>query len=141
MKKIFPTDKKTNFLVADDVRQEVSGKAIIIGYYAGAGIVFSYSDDIKISEKQPFALPSLCFLWVFTDGEGNFNATVSIKNPDGDVSQILSETVTKNYDGAANLLIKIAPFVIHVFGEFECCVDLGEGHQYKRKFRIINNPT
>ena len=137
MKKIFPTDKKTNFLVADDVRQEASGKGIIIGYYSDSGIVFS-SDDMKISKEQPVALPSLCFLWVFTDGSGEFNATVSTTDQDGNNNEITSQIMKKKSDGAANLLIKISPFIIHVFGEFECCVDLGEGHQYKRKFRIIN---
>lgn len=138
MKKIFPTDKKINFLVADDVRQEVSGKAIIIGYYSDSGIVFSYSDDMKISKEQPVVLPSLCFLWVFTDGEGNFDATVSITAPDGNITEVQSQSMKKNPEGAANLLIKMTPFLIHVFGGFECCVDLGDGHQYKRKFRIIN---
>lgn len=138
MKKIFPTDKKINFLVADDVRQEISGKAIIVGYYSGSSITFSHAKDFEISENQPLLFPSLCLLWVFTDGSGDFNASATIKYPDGNITEVLSQTMKKNPDGAANLLIRMTPFVIIAFGEFECCVDLGEGHKYKRKFRIIN---
>jgi len=138
MKKIFPTDKKTNFLVADDVRQEASGKAIIIGYYSGENVVFSLSKDIEINEQHPMAYPSLCFLWVFTDGEGEFSINTSITYPDGSIHNALTKTINKKRDGAANLLIKLSPFVTHIFGEFECCVNLGDGHQYKRKFYILN---
>jgi hypothetical protein len=138
MKKKFPTDKKTNFLIADDIRQEVSGKAIIIGYCAGETIALSFPKDIVVNKNNPVLFATFCFLWVFTDGEGEFEASITINYPDGSIKETPPLPLTKNTDGAANLLIKFSPFEVYGFGEFECCVDLGEGHLYKRKFHIIN---
>ncbi len=138
MKKIFPTDKKINFLVADDVRREVSGKAIIIGYYSDGSIISSYPETPKISKNQPMVFPSFCFLWVFTDGEGDFDVTASIKYPDGTIIEVISQTMNKKRGEAQNLLVRMSPFLTHIFGEFECIVNLDDNHQYTRKFRIIH---
>jgi len=137
MKKKFPTDKKIHFLIADDIRQEISGKAIIIGYYSGESVAFSVPEKMMVNEFNPLAYPALCFLWVFTDGEGEFDAKVSITHPDGVIAFSQNLKLQKNPDGAANLLIRTSPFIINTFGEFECIVDLGEGHKYIRKFSII----
>ncbi|MEQ1706402.1 MAG: hypothetical protein ABL867_10605 [Rickettsiales bacterium] len=135
MKKIFPTDKRTNFLVADDVRQEISNKAIIIGYYSDNRIKF-LDNNMEISKIQPLMLPSLNLLWVFTDGKGDFDMKAYIKDPNGVLTEIMSRKMNKNTDGATNLLLKMTPFIFHAFGEFESVIDLGEGHKYKRKFMI-----
>jgi hypothetical protein len=138
MKKIFPTDKLSKLLIADDVRQEISGKGIIIGYYPDDTIAFPYQGQ-SISKELPLLIQNLCLLWVFTDGQGDFIATLSVKDPHGNITEIGTQNVQKNPDGAANFIVKLSPFMVTGFGEYNCQLDFGEGHIYKRKFKVINN--
>lgn len=93
---------------------------------------------MEMRGNQTILLPSLSLFWVFTDGVGEFNMKAYIKDPSGVSTEIMSQKMNIKADGASNLLLKMAPFTTNAFGEFECLVDLGEGHKYKRKFRITN---
>lgn len=75
----YPTRKNTNFILAEEVRPEASKKLILLGVYSG-GFIRVYK---KPTDREPANL-RLSFLFMFRDGEGEFNTKVQIMDPDGE---------------------------------------------------------
>jgi hypothetical protein len=75
MPKKFPS-KHYLFLVADAVRQEANLKVSILGVFPAG--------DIRVAAGTPFPVTfPLAFWFVFVDGEGDFEAKVTVRDPSG----------------------------------------------------------
>lgn len=132
-----PTDNKVKLLIAEDAAAEPAGKLNIDGYYAGDTIVVN-SASLGAEVKQ-FALPSLFFIWVFPDGEGEFMSSTVVKSPNGAILFETLQTFSKKPDAEAVLMIDASPFATDTFGTFKCIVDLNRQQQYEREFRIVKS--
>lgn len=110
MKK-FPSDNGLIFLVCDDFRQENGGKTTLLGVYGNTLVAEKGKEN---GNEEEFAIPSLAFYTAFSDGEGEFTASIQVKGPDGtlllppDTKQIVS----KKSDGWLTLAFKMMPFRI-----------------------------
>jgi hypothetical protein len=67
----------SEFLVCDDIRQEVGNKVSLIGVYAGGSVVLS------AGTTAPQLIPSLCFFARFTNGDGQYTVLTSLIDPSG----------------------------------------------------------
>jgi len=132
----YPSDETTKLVIADDVRQEQGGKVTILGIYSGSVINVSLTMPSINSINLAPALPSLAFLWWFADGEGHFNMTASVTDPNGTIMFNLPNTnVQKNPDGDMNIMMKVAPFPL-IAGEYKCSITLDQ-QEYRRSFKIV----
>ncbi len=106
-----------NFLVADNVRQESTGKVTIIGAFSAGQIILTGKPVFPVS------LP-LAFFVVFKDGEGIFDAKIRITDPNqktiGDAISL--GLLTKNPQQAMQLLINFP--MIPLIGEGEYKVEI-----------------
>ncbi|MDD5384154.1 MAG: hypothetical protein PHG89_04660 [Gallionella sp.] len=128
--KTFPTDAKVVFLLCEDFRAELGGKASLLGAFLGG--------DIVIQEKKVkgLALPSLAFIFMFNDGSGSFDSKFEILSPDD--KPIIPDSGTtsaiKKPDASMNIISKVAPFPAEE-GTYKVHVQLDD-KLYKREFKI-----
>lgn len=129
---VVPSDAKTLFLVADDIRIETGGKLTILGLFA-AGQILLHTPIL------PIALQSLAFCMMFTDGEGKFSSTAKFLDPSGkDIVPPITAVLVKEPTKTATQILKLVPFSIASFGEYKCIVTLDQT-AFQRSFFI--NPA
>lgn len=79
MARKYPTRKNVTFILAEDVRAEANKKLMLAGVYNSAYIrVFT-----KPTDERPANL-HIMFLFMFRDGEGEFETRIAIIDPDGE---------------------------------------------------------
>jgi hypothetical protein len=133
MTKTPPSREKTVFLLCEDIRQELGGKFSLLGLVA--------NNDISVDELPPnvgeggAAIPSLTILFLFRDGEGEFNAKVGVIGPDN--KELVPEngtTMKKGPKETMNVGFKITPFKVMV-GKYRAYVLL-DNERYEEEFVI-----
>jgi hypothetical protein len=129
-----PSDSKTLFLVCDSARQEVGGKATLIGFFG--------SEEVWIAKGTPLPVGfPVSFVFVFRDGEGSFSATVELLSPSkvqiGGVQTM--PTVIKESRKSATVMINIPMFVFTELGTYTVILSL-DGTRYTRTLTIGYEP-
>lgn len=134
MTKKLPTHEKAVFLLCEDVRQEGSGKFSLLGMIPANNITTeTRPEDAGKDGLQ--VLPSLTFVFIFRDGEGEFAMRVGVIAPDGkELAPSESRTQTKAADEALNSIFKLAPFVVNS-GKYRAYVLL-DSERYEYEFVI-----
>jgi hypothetical protein len=126
-----PSDGKTRLIIADDVRKEFGGKITILGAFPGPSISVGMVPGV-----QP-VIDSLCFLWWFTDGQGQFTSEMFVQDPNGiEIIRMPPASVIKNADGDMNFVIKMTPFPI-VFGTYRIGITL-DAQLYERRIKFVS---
>lgn len=102
-------------IFCDDIREESSGKLIIIGLYA---------KDIVLGSPMPVTLPKLCFLTRLTGGSGEFEVAHSLKTPEGKelLSDMTPGKIQASPEGMGNLVVNVAPFLAEKEGRYKYSV-------------------
>ena len=102
-------------IFCDDIREESSGKLIIIGLYA---------KDIMLATPVPVTLPKLCFLTRLNGGSGEHEVKHSLKNPDGKelLNDMAPGKIQASPEGMGNLVVNVAPFQADKVGRYEYSV-------------------
>lgn len=102
-------------IFCDDIREESSGKLIIIGLYA---------KDIVLATPLPVTLPKLCFLTRLNGGSGEHEVKHSLKTPEGKelLNDMTPGKIQASPTGMGNLVVNVAPFVADKEGRYEYSV-------------------
>ena len=121
-------------LVCDDIRQETSGKFIVVGLYMG---------NITIPHV-PFVLPSLAFLQVFeSDRPGNFTFKIRLERME--TGQAIVEGMGMmgiQRPGTGVAPIRFAPLQLPAFGTYSLTINIeGEPPMVLSTFDVTQPPT
>src|SRR5690349_1167127 len=79
MTKQYPPKGPLQFLLADDVREEVGGKSSFMGVYTGGAIIFGDPPEAG----KVVAMPQLVFVVWFDGAHGEFDVRFQILDPTG----------------------------------------------------------
>ncbi len=79
-KKVLPTKRSVKFILAEDVRAEANGKFSLLGVFPGEE--FHVAGDPPPELRAAFVIPSVSFVFIVTDGQGEFSGGVTILGPD-----------------------------------------------------------
>ncbi len=129
MKISHPSQERFNFILCEDIRQEVGNKLTFLGVYTGGDILFPKG-------TKEMVLPSLTLFFGFGDGEGEFGVRIKLTGPDGSiiVEKELERAIKKPREGM-NLIFGFKPFHVKEFGTYAIAVYL-DGEPYERTFDI-----
>lgn len=143
MKTRAPAAKQVRFVLCEDARQEVSGKATLIGVYPGEIIVVHQPTSPEGSSAVA-ALRSVCLVFFVAGGVGRFEAGIKISAPDGSVGfEQKVGTVVLEASGTGTIIGLIQPFFVKDFGAHTVVLSL-DGREYPFEFTIreaVNPPA
>ena len=120
-------------LLCDDIRQEMGGKASLMGLYAHHIVV----------PQVPYVLPKVCFYTRFSRMDGTFKFSFSIVAPGGERKDIIRDNDVQIPEGAKEGTFNViaSPFEVAAEGVYEVILGLTKGadrFEYIYKFAISN---
>jgi hypothetical protein len=120
-------------ILCDDIRQEMGGKASLMGLY----------DHHIVVPEVPFVLPKVCFYSRFSRMDGQFKFSFSIVSPTGERKDIIRDSDVQIPEGAKEGTFNViaSPFEVGAEGVFEVILGLTKGadrFEYVYKFAISN---
>ena len=120
-------------ILCDDIRQEMGGKASLMGLY----------DHHIVVPEVPFVLPKVCFYSRFSRMDGQFKFSFSIVSPNGERKDIIRDSDVQIPDGAKEGTFNViaSPFEVGAEGVYEVILGLTKGadrFEYVYKFAISN---
>lgn len=123
-----PTKEKLNFVLCEDIRQEVGNKLTFLGVYAGGDIIFK--------PGAAHVLSSLAFFFGFRDGSGEFLGRFRVVAPDN-ATMIESDTgkLVKAPDHGMNFFAAVRGFEFRVLGTYRAILSL-DGTDYDVPFDV-----
>ena len=135
MKVRAPTARQVRFVLCEDARQEVSGKATLVGVYPGEIIVVHQPTSPEGSNAVA-ALRSVCMVFFVAGGVGRFDAGIKVCAPDGTVSfEQKVGTIVLEPGGTGTIIGQIQPFFVKEFGAHTVVLTL-EGREYPFEMTI-----
>jgi len=120
-------------LVCDDIRQENTGKFIVIGLYMG---------NITVPHV-PFVLPSLAFLQIFeSDNAGNFSFKIRLEQMEkGNAIVEGMGMIAIQGPGTGVIPIRFAPLQLPAFGTYTLTMSIdGQAPLVLSTFDVIQQP-
>ena len=120
-------------ILCDDIRQEMGGKASLMGLY----------DHHIVVPEVPFVLPKVCFYSRFSRMDGQFKFSFSIVSPTGERKDIIRDSDVQIPEGAKEGTFNVIapPFEVGAEGVYEVILGLTKGadrFEYVYKFAISN---
>lgn len=120
-------------ILCDDIRQEMGGKASLMGLY----------DHHIVVPEVPFVLPKVCFYTRFSRMDGQFKFSFSIVAPGGERKDIIRDSDVQIPEGAKEGTFNViaSPFEVLAEGVYEVIIGLSKGtdrFEYVYKFAISN---
>ncbi len=120
-------------ILCDDIRQEMGGKASLMGLY----------DHHIVVPEVPFVLPKVCFYSRFSRMDGQFKFSFSIVSPNGERKDIIRDSDVQIPEGAKEGTFNViaSPFEVGAEGVYEVILGLTKGadrFEYVYKFAISN---
>ena len=117
-------------LLCDEVRQEITGKFIVIGMY---------TPDVTVP-MLPFVLPSLSFLnWLETDTAGPWDISFQLSH-EGNVLAGGSGRITIGQPGVVALPIRLGPIQFQSTGKYTFSLQIiGRPEPATLNFKVILN--
>ncbi|MBK8726841.1 MAG: hypothetical protein IPL96_12550 [Holophagaceae bacterium] len=120
-------------ILCDDIRQEMGGKASLMGLY----------DHHIVVPEVPFVLPKVCFYSRFSRMDGQFKFSFSIVSPTGERKDIIRDSDVQIPEGAKEGTFNViaSPFEVGAEGVYEVIMGLTKGadrFEYVYKFAISN---
>jgi hypothetical protein len=130
MKRIFPSDERLWFMVADGMRKEQDGKMSLFGFYGTDKL------QIKAETEFPTGYP-LTFVFLLRDGVGSFSVDLEIEDPAGAVTFSSELPHAKKLPGESHgVVVTMAPFVLTAFGKYRLTLTL-DNRRYRRVLSIV----
>lgn len=129
MDKLYPQAEDLNFVLCDEIRQEIGNKISLMGVYSGGDLIVPKKDDKK------HVVASLSFFFGFTNGEGIFEGKFVIKDPTGKV--ILTNPIKelkKEKDKGMNFVAAVKPFHLTI-GKYTVSLWLDD-HEFINTFDV-----
>jgi hypothetical protein len=123
-----PDYKDIYFLLCEDARQEASGKFTLTGLYPGGDVKFANGSTDRI-------ISSLAFFFLISAGDGDFQFSVKVTYPSGQVLDFGTGKVMKKPDVALTGIVKISPFHASESGEYKVDLNL-DSKVFPYKFRV-----
>ena len=120
-------------ILCDDIRQEMGGKASLMGLY----------DHHIVVPEVPFVLPKVCFFSKFSRMDGQFKFSFSVVSPNGERKDIIRDSDVQIPEGAKEGTFNViaSPFEVGAEGVYEVILGLTKGadrFEYVYKFAISN---
>jgi hypothetical protein len=126
-------DHQIKFLLADEIRSEVSGKVIVLGLYSDNTLLVvpdkaerAQTTDADAEQARP-GIAILSVLTIITGKPGEFDGWFKLIDPNGNlVSKNLSaHHIVVKPDRHVNVIARFAPFVVTAYGtwRFEFTLD------------------
>ncbi len=123
---------KAKFFMADDIRQEASGKFTIIGLYADDVMILNAPAGTPAPTRElTITLPrKICFLVNLSDIDtGKYPASAEIVPPDGGEPQVtvsIPEGIVVDENRSANIISEVDFFPISGNGIYNWRMKIGE---------------
>jgi hypothetical protein len=137
-----PAKTAIKFLLAEDVRSEGNGKFSLLGVFPGERFMVGGEPPVGTPEKLAFAMLSLSFVFVITDGEGKIPSKFKIIDTDGKKTliEIPIESGIEIVKGRPAIFVTGAkPFAGGSFGTYAAQLELGN-KKFKFPFSIEKAP-
>lgn len=111
---------KVNFLLCEEVRQELYNKCSLLGFFAGDVIILDNKRAVGITEDLPIGIDKLVIVSIISDAQkGTFQIDGKILDPLNELYQNFSVgTVTAETGLSNTILFEIKPFVVKLYGTY-----------------------
>lgn len=110
-------------ILAEDVRPEPGNKLSVLGFHAAPIILLP--DSIVLDGEKKAVIDSICPVFIFLDGQGDFEMQVEVFDPGNHrLFDARKDKTTKEPKKALTLAFKYSPFPIPTLGEFRFLVTL-----------------
>jgi hypothetical protein len=119
MSKKLPNKRDVLFILAEDIRQELMGKASLQGFLPGDEFLVAGNPPPGAPPNVVFAVPSLAFIFVIRGGEGKFDGRYRAIAPDKKTvifDQPAGQPLEKIADKATVFGTVAKPFIGPAFG-------------------------
>jgi hypothetical protein len=121
-----PTKSAIRFILAEDVRPEGNGKFSLLGVFPGERFMVGGEAPIGSPPNLAFAMPSLAFVFVITDGEGKIPAKFKIIGTDKKTVLVEAPTTIEIAKGRPAVFMTGAkPFTGEKFGSYTAQLEMG----------------
>lgn len=130
--KVYPSDPNVWMLVTDAIRIEANGKLTLLGFFGGPTV------NLLPDATLPASI-NLTFLFLLNDGEGTFNASLSIKPPTGTPAIIHQQMLDKPND-VHGIIVGLQPLIVPELGTYELVLSLDD-RRYVRRLQIGKPPV
>ncbi|HEY3300499.1 MAG TPA: hypothetical protein VGJ90_06955 [Methylophilaceae bacterium] len=136
---------KVNFYIADEIRQEASGKQMLLGFYADYVLIVNIPKNAPDNTHavQLEKLTLLLNISDFGNNSDNLSSSLQLFGPDnkalGDVQQ-LPATKAVSTNQSINYVVEIKPFVINSEGGYKLTMtvtDTKTSHAEKFDFEFF----
>ena len=118
--------------LALDIQKAKYNKFSVTGLFLRHTIALADLPELQ----TPLAIPSLCFMWIFPDGQGIFKAQMSVFNPHGQlIDQQPVQKIRKAAREGMHLIARVSPFPCNATGTYEARIALDD-QIYSRTFKI-----
>jgi hypothetical protein len=137
-----PAKTAIKFILAEDVRPEGNGKFSLLGVFPGERFLVGGELPAGSPQELAFAMPSLAFVFMITDGEGKIPSKFKII--DTDKKKVLVETIIEHgieiVKGRPAVFVTGAkPFAGGQFGTYTAQLEMGD-RKFKFPFLIEKAP-
>jgi len=136
VEKTYPSDERVQFILCEDVRQEMGNRYSALGIYGGDVLIVE-----KLGEGQSLdtgvSLASLATIFTFVDGQGQFDGSFELVAPDGTVQmrETFGQLTKPSMTHRMNVISVLKPFALHGLGMYKAAAIL-DGKRYEREFKI-----
>lgn len=134
MERVYPGKSNVNFVLCEDIRQEISGKLLFVGVFAGG--------DIRLHRKDSsgfYVIPALAVFFQFADPDsfGKFKGRFELYPPDSDkpIQQSDIGEMEKSEGRVMNFYANIHGLKMDRFGLYKAVVSLDD-KQYVHTFEV-----
>ena len=138
-----PAKTAIKFILAEDVRPEGNGKFSLLGVFPGERFMVGGEPPVGTPEKLAFAMPSLVFVFMITDGEGKIPSKFKIIDTDGRKAliEMVIESGIEIVKGRPAIFVTGAkPFAGGKFGTYTAQLEMGN-RKFKFPFLIEKAPS
>jgi hypothetical protein len=136
-----PKKAAVKFILAEDVRPEANGKYSLLGVFPGERFMVGGEAPAGV-ENLAFAMPSLVFVFMITDGEGKIHSKFTIFGPDKKALNNVAgvEQVIEIAKGRPAMFASVArPFAGAKFGTYVVQLEMGKS-RFRFPFLIEKAP-
>lgn len=137
-----PAKSAIRFILAEDVRPEGNGKFSLLGVFPGERFMVGGEAPVGSPQNLAFAMPSLAFVFVITDGEGKIPGKFKIISTDKK-TVLIEAPIEKGIEivkGRPAVFITGAkPFAGEKFGSYTAQLEMGN-RKFKFPFLIEKAP-
>jgi hypothetical protein len=136
---------QATLFVADDIQSLAEGKTLMVGVFTDKVVILNVPPEAidKLSHGMPIGLGALSLMFTITDiAPGTYLGSPHITLPDGNPSpnKLAPAEFSVPKGGAANLLLKLQPFIVPAAGKYIVAVDV-DGQTVSADFEVRLAPS